>query len=279
MAVSRQTSRTRVRFTLILLILTSITLLTLDFRNFEPVENARTVALETLRPVKDAAASAFEPVGDAWDGALGYDELEAENEVLQERIDELEGELALVDDAKTTLQDLYDELEIDYVGDIPTEVANVVYGPVNNFDHVIEIDKGSADGIEVGQPVISGAGLVGVIEQVSQNRAVVTLVTDPGFRVGVRLSTSGDLGVAQGQGRGRPLIVFSGIDPGLDIPEDELVTTSGLERTRYPQHVPVGTVTSSVIAEGDLDQDLFVEPLADLDGLAFVNVMLWEPEE
>ena len=31
--------------------------------------------------------------------------------------------------------------------------------------------------------------------------------------------------------------------------------------------------------EGELDQDLFVEPIAALDDLSFVNVLLWEPPE
>lgn len=278
MAVSRQSSRSKSRFTLVLLILTTLTLLTLDFRGFEPIENAREAAIDAFGPVKDAANDAFEPVGDAWNGAFSYDELEAENRELRDEIEELRGALALEDDAQQKLEELYAELEIDYVRDIPTEVATVVYEPVSNFDHTIEIDKGRADGLAQGMPVISKAGLVGVVERVGETRSVVTLVTDPGFRVAIRLSEVGDNGVARGQGRGRPLVVFAGIDAGIDVPEGELATTSGLERTRFPRDVPVGEVTSTVTSEGELDQELYLEPVADLDALSFVNVMLWEPD-
>jgi rod shape-determining protein MreC len=272
----RSTSRTR--FTLVLLILTSVTLLTLDIRGFAPLESARSAALDVLAPVKDAASSAFEPVGDAWNGALGYDELEAENEKLQERIAELEGELALGADAKTTLQRLYDELGIDYVGDIDTVVATVAVGPVGNVDNTIEIDKGSDAGLAVDMPVVSSTGLVGTVSQVSKTRAVVTLVTDVGFNVGVRLSETGDVGVARGQGRGRPMVIYEGIETDLEVQDGELVTTSGQDRALFPASVPIGTVAGAATPAGDLDQDLFVETLADLDSLTFVNVMLWVPE-
>lgn len=263
-----------------MLVLTSVTLLTLDLRNFEPVEDARRVALDAFSPVKDVADGAFEPVGDAWSGAFGYDELKAENEVLRERIDELTGELALSADAKETLVDVYAELDIDYVGSIEAVTSTVVYGPVNNFDHTIEIDKGGGDGVVEGMPVVNSAGLVGTVETVvSDNRSIVTLMTDPAFRVGIRMVESDDFGVARGQGRGRPLIAFTGIDAELEIEKGEPVITSGLERTLFPAHVPIGTVLSTVKTTGDLDQDVFIEPNADLENLSFVNVLLWQPED
>lgn len=279
MAAARHASRSR--FTLVLLILTTVTLLTLDLRGFEPVDDARDATMEALAPVRDGVGSALDPVGDAWDGALGYDELEAENEELRERIAELEGELALTADAKVTLERLQDELDLDYIGDIEPLLAPVVGGGTSNFDHVIEIDRGSSDGVQVGMPVVSRAGLVGSVETVSDSRAVVRLISDPAFRVGVRLSETEpeQIGVARGQGRGRPLIVFQGVDADAEVEEGMQVLTSGLERSLFPGRIPIGTVTSTATSPGELDQDLLVEPLASLDSLTFVNVLLWVPEE
>lgn len=275
MAITRQASRSR--FTLVLLILTSITLITLDLRGFEPLDEVRSGAVDVLGPVEDAAGSAFEPVGDAWDGALGYDDLETENQELLDRIAALEGQVALNDDAAETLEELYAELDITYIDDIEPVVAQVVSGPVSNFEHRLDINKGSDAGIRVDMPVVSSAGLVGRVEAVARDRSVIQLITDPGFRVGIRMSENDDVGVARGQGRDRPLLVFNGIDVGLEIEEGELITTSGLEGALFPAAIPVGRVQSVVTSAGELDQDLQVEPLADLDSLSFVNVLLWEP--
>jgi rod shape-determining protein MreC len=154
-----------------------------------------------------------------------------------------------------------------------------VAGPPGNFEQTVEIDKGTEDGIKVGMPVVSAAGLVGKIVDVSDQRSIVGLISDPGFRVGVRLVDSQDVGVARGQGTGQPLIVDTGIDSKLDVKEGEVITTSGLERTLFPPDVPVGKVLSKQTSPGELEQDLFVQPLADLDGLSYVNVMLWEPAQ
>lgn len=277
MAVSRHPGRSR--FTLLLLVLTSITLLTLDYRGFGPLDNVRSGALAVFAPVKDAAGSAFEPVSNTWNGITGYDDLETENADLRDQITQLEEAVASGDRDSETLQRILSELDIDYVGDIEPKVARVVSGPVANFDNTIEIDKGSDDGVKVGMPVASSTGLVGRIAQVSPGRSIVQLMTDPGFRVGVRLNHSQDVGVARGQGRGRPLIIDSGIESDVDIPEQELVVTSGLERSLFPANVPVGEVTSTQENSGELEQDVFVRPLAPLESLEFVNVLLWEPTE
>ena len=70
----------RARFTLILLILTSITLLTLDFRGFAPLNTVRSAVLDAFQPVGDFASDTLEPVSDAWNGAFGYDAVEKEND-------------------------------------------------------------------------------------------------------------------------------------------------------------------------------------------------------
>ncbi len=144
-----------------------------------------------------------------------------------------------------------------------------------------KVDKGADAGIRVGMPVVTGAGLVGRIVEVGADRASVQLVTDPEFRVGVRLVTSQRFGTASGQGAGRDLLVDTGIEPGeddADIPDVEIVTTSGIDdRSSFPALIPVGRVSRVREANGGLTVELFIEPLADLDELSFVDVLLTSP--
>ena len=89
MALSRRTGRSRL--TLALLVITSIALLTLDFRDAGPVESARRAASSVFSPLRGAAETVTGPFTDAWHGVTGYGDLEAENERLRARIDEMEG--------------------------------------------------------------------------------------------------------------------------------------------------------------------------------------------
>ncbi|MDZ7732512.1 MAG: rod shape-determining protein MreC [Acidimicrobiia bacterium] len=276
MASSRRTGRSR--FTLILLILTSITLVTLDYSGFQPFDRAREGALDLFAPVRDGTGVVVSPVSDAWNGAFGYGDLEAENEQLRQRIDELEGTVSDAERDRDMLREILGDLNIPYVDDLAETKARVVAGPIGNFQqNVVTIDKGTADGIAVDMSVVTPQGFVGVVTRTGEGRSEVRLVTHPEFRVGVQLTGSGTIGVARGQGRDQDLIVDQGIEPDTVIDVGELVTTSGQDRSRFPADLKIGEVSAFDLPEGELDQNVFVEPLADLDSLSFVTVLLWEP--
>ena len=127
--------------------------------------------------------------------------------------------------------------------------ARVVAGPLTNFEHTLELDKGSNDGIAVDMPVVTGAGLVGRITEVQKTRSVVKLLTDPDVVVGVRCFTSQETGLMHGTGDGQPLTIDEGIGPKVAVPPNDLVTTSGEDRAAYPPSIPIGNVTASTVVE------------------------------
>ena len=130
-----------------------------------------------------------------------------------------------------------------------------------------------------GMPVVTGAGLVGRVTQVTGGRSVVQLITDPGFDLGVRLVESGDVGIAHGTGEDQPLVVDAGIDLRTTVNEGDSVTTSGVDRSIFPPDIPIGQVDAVETAADQLTQVLHVELLADLDNLAYVRVLQWTPPE
>ena len=278
MAMSRRSSRTgRSRFTLLLLVLTSITVLTLDYRGSGAVDDVRDAAATAFGPLREAGAWVGRPLSDTWNGVFGYDELRAENEALRERIAELEGRDAQADDAIRQLEELAELEDVARWTALPTVVARVTGGSLSNFQHTVEIDKGSDHGLAEGMPVVTGGGLVGRLTQVTGTRSVVQLVTDPNFSFGVRLARSGDVGIAHGTGEGDPLVVDEGVPLNVDVNRNEAVTTSPFADGILPPDIPVGRVTELGEAPDQLQQVLTVELLADLDRLSYVRVLLWTP--
>ncbi len=80
--------------------------------------------------------------------------------------------------------------------------------------------------------------------------------------------------------RVRDLRIDTEIEPGeddADLPEDEILTTAGDDRSSFPDLIPVGQVTRTRPTNGGLTLEVFAEPLADLDELSFVNVLLYTP--
>ncbi len=278
MALSRRSSRTgRSRFTLLLLVLTSVTVLTLDYRGSGAVDEVRGAAATVFGPIRDAGAWVGRPFADAWNGVFGYDDLSSENERLRERVDELERRDAQAEDALRQLDEI-DELNgVSRWTALPSVVARVTGGSISNFQNTVEIDKGGDHGLAEGMPVVTGAGIVGRLTQVTSTRSVVQLVTDPDWQWGVRFARSGEIGIVHGTGEGQPLVVDQGVDRQTDVNRNEVVTTSGFADSVFPPDIPVGRVSELDVAADQLSQILTVELLADVDDLAYVRVLQWTP--
>ena len=258
----------------------AVTALVLDQRNVGLVDEARDAASSLFDPVDDAAEVVAAPLTDAWNGWTGnqdMDELQAENQQLRDELAEIEADGVSNTDAVQQLGELTRTLELPWAADIPTATAQVTSGPESNYSHAVEINKGSDAGIEVGMPAVTGGGLVGRVSQVSGRRATVELVSDPEFRVGVRLAESGALGTARGQGRGEPLVVDASIEPGTDVAAGTGIVTSGVDRSIYPDAIPVGKVRTTREGAGGLSLELIVDPLVDVDRLSYLSILLWEP--
>jgi rod shape-determining protein MreC len=226
-------------------------------------------------PVERAVSAATSPVRNAWHGVTDYEDLQRENDRLRSELAEAESTDIERSDAERQLADLSASLELPFAGDVPKVTARVVTGPRSNFSYAIDVDKGTDDGLAVGMPVVTGGGLVGRIEQATARTARVQLVTDPEFRVGVRLATTGALGTARGQGRDEPLSVDSSISPSTAVDDGTGVVTSGVDRSAFPPGIPVGTVSASRQGPGGLSLELDVAPLVDVEQLSYVTVLRW----
>ena len=276
MAVYRRPARSR--FTLLLLVLTSVTLLTLDYRGAGSgvIESVKDGARDVFAPVQDASDSLFEPVGNFVGGILHYGDLETENQRLREENAELRGAVLRASDAEREREQLLDLMSLEFVDDIPRVDARVVAVSPSNFELSSEIDRGASDGVVEGMPVVTGSGLVGRIENVSRNRSTVQLLVDDEFAVGIRLTADGDTGVANGKGVRRAMEVDL-VDPGSKVETGQVVVTSGLQQSKFPPGIPVGEITSATSHPNALQQDVKIEPVVDLGRLAFVTVLLWSP--
>jgi rod shape-determining protein MreC len=274
-AVYRRSARPR--FTLFLLVLTAITLLTLDERGSGVIGSVRETARDVFAPITSAADRVFDPIGNVFEGVVHYGDLEAENARLREQLAEREGAQAQAVDAQRELKALLDQQNLDFVGDIPTVAARVVSTSPDNFQLAVEINRGRDAGVAEGMPVVSGAGLVGRVIAVSRSRSTVLLLTDRESSVGVRLTGSGDVGVASGKGQRAPMSVDL-IDPATKVAEGEVVVTSGLQQSLFPPGIPVGTVRTAKVAPGALAQEVTLDPVVDLRRLSFLKVLQWSPQ-
>lgn len=268
---------TRPRFTLALLVLTSITLITLDYRSGGSgfTDRARGYARDAFEPVGRAVDNVISPVGNVIGGVLDFGRVKDENARLRDELARARADAASGEEAKRELKTALDALDLGFVGDLPSVAARVTGGSFSPLQLTVEIDKGTDSGIDEGMPVVAGGSLVGRIVQVGPRRSTIRVVSDPGLSVGVRLSATGDLGVVTGDGGRR--LVMSLVEPGTAVKVGDQVVTSGLQQSQYPPGVPVGKVTAVKRDSAGLTQSVVVTSAADLRRLSFVRVLQWRP--
>src|SRR5439155_13723939 len=150
--------------------------------------------------------------------------------------------------------------------------ANVIAESVSNFEWTVTIDRGSADGIKVGLPVISGDGLVGHVVQAFANGAVVQLIIDPHSGVASRLAVSGDTGLVVGQTDRRDMTMDL-VSPDANVNPQDPVVTSGYAGGLYPAGIPIGYVSHVYTQPGSLTETVAVRPAVDFSCLEFVEVV------
>ena len=261
-----------------LLVLTSVTVITLDFRDQGQgvLESARSGAQDVFAPVQSGVARVFSPVGDFFGGITRYRKVKSENVKLRQQLDAAQGDLVRSADAARERQLLLALQRLDFAGDLRGVTARVVSNSLSNFQATVTVDRGSRDGVVSGMPVVTDAGLVGRIVEVAASSSTVLLITDPSSSVGVRLASTGDIGVVSGSGR-RDELPLNLVSVETKVTEGEAVVTSGLEHGLFPPQVPVGRVRGAKVNPGQLEQEVTVEPVVDFRRLELVRILIWQP--
>ena len=112
------------------------------------------------------------------------------------------------------------------------------------FINQIVLDKGSRDGVHIGQPVLDANGVMGQVIQVGPLTSRVLLVNDPHSGVAVQNARNGVRAIAGGDSySGKLRLVY--VSKTADIKVGDTFITSGLG-DRYPEGYPVGNVVTVV---------------------------------
>jgi len=120
-----------------------------------------------------------------------------------------------------------------------TIAADVITRNADNWFSQIIIDRGSKNGVKMGSAVITSDGVVGQVTSVSQDAAVVRLLTDPDQKLGVVIAKAGITGILSGQFQNPAKISFVPVGANVDLGDKILCLGKG---GTFPENHPVGTV-------------------------------------
>jgi len=277
----------RRRAVLVLLVGLSIALLTVYFG--EPgggiLHALQRGSQAVLGPIESGASRALKPIRDATGWIGDTFNAQDENDELRAEVARLRQQLAAGQTAQREADQLRALVDLPDERGYPTGVdpvtARVIAHSPTVWYSTLQIDKGSDDGLEADQPVVTGDGLIGKLTGVTGGTAEVTLITDADSAVSSQVVPSGTRGILMPTVGDPDDLLLDFLDNEGEVKEGATVVTSGSTSTEFeslfPRGVPIGEVSRVDPDERELYQRVHVKPFADLKRLDFVQVLTGDP--
>ena len=198
------------------------------------------VFLRATGPVEEGTSSIFRPVADFFSDVADLDRLQEENRRLLRENETLRNQNAALRGDSRRLEELEEALRV-VTADPSAErlIAGVLSRIQGPLTRELRIDRGTSDGVAVGNPVLSVQGtLIGTVTKALPGSSFVRLLTDSRSSVAAQvLGTPAD-GIAKGDGGSLSFELVEG-----DVNIGDTVVTSGLGGA-YPPDIPIGEVTA-----------------------------------
>ena len=201
----------------------------------------------------------------------------AENEDLQNQVDELTTELNTIKLEQYELDNLRELYNLDQKYPSYEKVAaNVIGKNSGNWFNTFTIDKGSNDGIEVDMNVMAGSGLVGIVTDVGPNYAKVTSIINDTSKVSGMVTTTSDNLIVSGslQKMNEDMVIeFNNLnDKDNEVSINDPVVTSAVSYN-YQQGILIGYISSIETDSNNLTKSGTITPVVDFEHIENVMVI------
>src|SRR3954447_16162672 len=229
-----------------------------------------------FRPLQSAVDGAADTVGSVVSAIGEIDSLRTDNAQLHRDNDRLTAENARLAEIRRENEQLTALLQLRSGVEFDTVAAQVIGRESSEFRRVVTLDKGTNDGLAVGDVVIAqGGALAGRIIGAAATSADVLLITDTTSTVIGQLPTAAT-GEVVGQLGG--VVIMDKIDSTERVDPGQEVVTAGIElaggvRSPFPKGLLIGQVVDVRRDANAVVQTAYLLPAAPLDKLEYVLVI------
>ncbi len=271
-----------------MLVLVSLGLITVYFRESSegPLHASQRIGVSVLMPFEVAGERVARPFRDGWAWMSDLLGAKDENEKLREENKRMRAALI---ELETAARESAVQSDIaayiagpDFPADFEPVVARIIARPPSPYQQEIMISAGSGDGIKKNAPVVTEEGLVGLVTDVTDSTARITLITDQSSAVSAVVLESGAAGVVK-HGASSSSLILDRVEKDEMVEEADTVVTSGWKTEKFeslfPRGIPIGIVESVGQQDVDLFKRVQITPLVDFDSLSMVIVLLEKPQQ
>ena len=253
-------------------VVAQVFLLAAQIKRERQVRLIRVWAVELISPVQRVSSWTIYNLEHGWGNYISLRNTRQDNEALRSELDRLKVRNAELEGAAREADRLAAMLNFRQAhADVPMAAARVIGGSPDSGSMVVNIDRGSRDGIRRDMGVITPDGVVGKILAVYPDISQVLLLGDKESGVGALLANTRTQGVVRGSGK--PDLSMDYVSNDSKVSAGEAVLTSGQDRI-FPKDLPVATVAEAVTDRKAPFMKILLKPAAHLDRLEEVLVLL-----
>ncbi len=267
----------RARLLLVILIVTSLFLITLDLRGVKVIEGFKQGTQTVLSPFQRAGAVVLNPVKDFFSDVTHLGRTRSQIEKLEAENANLKIKLLNRKNADGQLKQL--ESILDLAGTAGYKIVNarvISHGSSQSFSQTITIDSGSNAGIKKNMTVLSQYGLAGVVKDVYPNSALIQLASDPAFKVGARIAGSQQIGILSGRGNRSASLQL--LDNSTTVKVGDVLLARGSVANRpFVPGVPLGYVSQVDNSAGAVAQSATIRYYTNFSTLGVVAIVVNGP--
>ena len=234
-------------------------------------------AASALRsPVERSAVAVTQWLENIYGYLYKYDRLTEENEALRQALAEAQEQARLGAEASEENARLRELLALsEKRSDFVFESAKIVAWDSSNWASCFTISKGSRDGIELGDCVVTEySALVGQVIELGDNWATVRTLIDVDFGTGALVGASGSAAMVIGDfalmQKGSARLAY--LTDSSSVFENDTVITSG-EGGSFPQGLLIGTITALTTNDGGQTISGIITPSCNLNTLTQVFII------
>ena len=258
------------RFALLFLIIAAFAIMLLGKADTLVVERARSSVVDAVAPVMDALSRPIATVSEGVGRVNRFFAVYEENAQLREQnarlLEWLSAALALAAENSTFRKMLHFVPE----RGASFAAARVIGDSGGVFVRSVLINGGTVDGIQKGDAVVNGDGLIGRVAESGRRSGRVLLISDLNSRIPVVGEKSRVRAILAGDNSPLPKLSFLSPNAGLEV--GDRIVTSGHGGV-FPAGLPVGRISS--IGDGGIR----VQPFADFYRLEYVRIITEFPGE
>ena len=251
------------RFSLLVLIIISVILLSLDFYKAKPLNIIRSISKDIIYRGSFIISLPFKSLDRGYKIVKthftfydDYQNLKNELYILKAQQSEIEFLKMQNKELKIVISDVLHT-------NIKNVIAKVILDKQSPFLKSIVLNKGTKSNLKKGMAVLHKKNMVGRIVEVNYLSSRVLLINDLNSKIPVKIQPSGENAIMSGEGNNLASLDFL---PKLStIEEENIVFTSGSDGV-FDDGIPIGKIT-------EIEGKFYVEFFSDLNQINFVTVI------